>query len=244
MEIYFLDVDTATQHLQNLQIVDPQMGCTASHHGNIVPFSREQRAILEDAIQSLPLAGRMDFILLRAGTYWDFPFTWGHWTVVVTTKFFERPADDIIKILTHEWVHLDQRRHPLKYENYYQRTLGFRKRQLNFGRWSQYLLRNPDGDRYEWEWLDGHKRYIPMATHEHFGSSCQFRTLLLEVSLPDYTVTHSHPVEQVSSYWNRFGTRKQLYHPNEIIANIIADYLVNGTKYPQINYQEIDTLLR
>lgn len=186
--------------------------------------------------------GRIEFILLKTGVYWDFPFTWSLNTIAMTPTIFKKPAHQILKILAHELVHLDQRRSPLKYEKYYE-TLGFKKlNNINFGALEPFLLRNPDADRYQWLWKG---KYIPVALLRN----CKFHVLLLELKAPgqaaygDETQVILHKIESIPMYHSRFGTKKQLYHPNEIIAHIIADFLVDDIQHVPIDYGNIMHLL-
>ena len=137
------------------------------------------------------------------------PFTIGQNTIVFPLAYLRLPRDTQNKILIHELVHLHQRRDPAIYETYY--------RQLNFKKFNSTvvlpaeiktrLMYNPDGPRYEWIWRN---RYIPLGI-EH-------KTYLFDIR-----TEHLKPVEQIVEYANAFGTSRQLYHPNEIVAHQITD---------------------
>lgn len=227
MEIYFLTPEQAYPRLQNLYI---NTGCTRAHYGAIKQFSQKQKQILMSLISTLPVpVGKIEFVLLESGVYWDFPFTWGTTMIMVTPKIFTKPVAQIRKILAHEWVHLDQRRDPDKYHRYYT-SLGFQQRKIDYGSLQPYLLRNPDANKYEWIWQDskGGPIYAPIATLYN----CKFKTSLLELKRSKHgTRAIIHDVEDVPDYYNRFGTKRQLYHPNEITAHLLADFLVDGVKH-------------
>jgi hypothetical protein len=241
MEIYFLTPEQAYPRLQHLHI---NAGCTRPHYEAISVFSGKQRELLLHLMKQLneilgaagsartPSAGKIEFVLLERGVYWDFPFTWGKTMIMITPKIFEKSNKSILKILTHEWVHLEQRRHPRKYHRFY-RTLGFRKHHIDFQELglSSHLLRNPDADQYEWIWQSptGGPIYAPVALLK----SCEFHTLLLRFNGMDRAPI-IYRLKDVPLYYERFGVKKQLYHPNEITAHLIADMLVQGTVYPQI----------
>lgn len=247
MEIFFL---TPWQGHSKLQGLTVNSGCTKAHHGHIVDFNGAQKTLILFLMKKLErlLApylveiGRIEFILLEKGVYWDFPFTYGESAIAFTPKLLEGSHQHILNVLAHEWVHLDQRRSPEKYEQYY-RTLGFRKAQINFGVFEPYLLRNPDADRYEWIWKDSGKVYAPVAT----VTNCRFNSLLLEIKQADLTVDPRevivHMTTDVPAYAKRFGTKRQLYHPNEITAHIIADFLVKRVKHVPIDYDAVTGLL-
>lgn len=220
--------------------------CTYTHHNNCLTFSVRQKSVLAAATARackslenyLIRFPTVEFILLNEGVYWNFPFTYGKTMIVVTPKFFSRTPPQICKTLVHELVHLDQRRSPMKYKRYY-RTLGFRKRQISFGKLAPYLLRNPDAEKYEWTWTGYDKKlYIPVA----LLVNCKFHSVLIEMQRGvDHIKLHN--IKDVKSYATRFGTARQLFHPNEIIAHIIADLVVDKVEYPQIDYEHIRTIL-
>jgi hypothetical protein len=182
--------------------------------------------------------GKIEFVLLDSGVYWDFPFTWGNSMIMMTRKIFEKSSSLIKKILAHEWVHLEQRRYPEKYEKFYQ-TLGFKKQYINWSSYGIWLLPNPDADKYEWIWKSPNGSiYAPAALLE---SSCRFRTVLFE--LKEGKIVRIHPVEDIPAYYWRFGTTQQLYHPNEISAHLVADLLVDGIMYDRIDYGHLRSIL-
>lgn len=246
MKIFFLTPQQGHIKLQNLMV---NRGCTTSHHGRIIDFDSAQKTLLLFLMKKLEKMlspylveiGRIEFVLLDKGVYWDYPFTYGESIIAMTPKLLKRPHNEILKVLTHEWVHLDQRRTPQKYEKYYH-TLGFRKAQINFGLFTPYLLRNPDADIYEWIWINENKVYAPIATI----INCQFNELLLEIKdsvTVDSPEVIIHMINDIPAYAKRFGTKRQLYHPNEIVAHIIADMLVDHVKYVPIDYDDVISLL-
>lgn len=216
MEIYFLTPQQAYPRLQELYI---NKGCTNTHIENILVPNMDQRDMLHKLMQRADqlLHGqvhKVEFVIMKSGVYWDFPFTWGTTIIALTERFFQRSKDEMLKVLIHEWVHLDQRRHPVQYERYYNH-LGFRKANIDFGPYKSYLLRNPDADDYQWIWKG---QYAPFAIIRN----CKFHVLLLDVT--NGTV---HKVHDVPSYYNYFGTKRQLYHPNEIVAHLIAENVMS-----------------
>lgn len=251
MRINFLTPVEAHPKLQFLYI---NKGCTKAHFNRISTFNSEQKTLLLFLMRKLEnllapyscSVGTIDFVLLEKGVYWDFPFTWGKTMIMLTPKIFTKENNHILKIIAHEWVHLQQRKTPAKFEQYY-KQLGFRKSKVDFGALSPYLLRNPDADKYEWTWQsdDSGPIYAPVALIHQ----CKFSSLLLEVVDPyaasygDENQTILHKIEDIEPYYSRFGTKRQLYHPNEITAHLIADYLVGGKKYIPIAYQKLITCI-
>ena len=247
MIVTFLDPILAHKKLQSLYI---NRGCTKAHFNRIKVFNSEQKTLLLFLLKKLENVlskystevGDIEFILLEKGVYWDFPFTWGKTMIMLTPKIFEQSKERILSILTHEWVHLQQRKNIKKFEKYY-KTLGFIKSKIEFGALSQYILRNPDADNYEWSWRsdDGGPLYAPIALLH----KCKFKSVLLEIADPyaasygDDNQTILHSIEDIESYYTRFGTKRQLYHPNEITAHLISEYLIDKKKHIQINYSKL-----
>jgi hypothetical protein len=251
MEIYFLTPEEAYPRLQNVHIntgSGSDKSCTRTHHHSIIAFTSTQRSLLAHFMKKLETSlepyrsevGKIDFVLLESGVYWDFPFTWGETIICLTPKFFTMSYKEILTILTHEWIHLEQRRYGQKYELYY-RNLGFRKAQIDFGALGPYILRNPDADNYEWIWQTDPTSpvYAPVALLHQ----CQFSTVLLEFKDIVKGEVVLHKTENVPAYHRHFGTKRQLYHPNEIVAHLIADYLVDGYRHRQIDYDILIGLL-
>uniref|UniRef100_A0A6C0J8Y8 Uncharacterized protein n=1 Tax=viral metagenome TaxID=1070528 RepID=A0A6C0J8Y8_9ZZZZ len=175
--------------------------------------------------------GTVKLLLLKKGTYWNYPFTLNN-VIVFTPVLFDNTKNAIAEIFIHEMVHIDQKRHPKKYENYY-KTLGFRKQSIDFGELSPHLLDNPDGQSYEWIWND---KYVPCAI---LTPDLQHIPIMLVLSNEtEYTI---QSMEETFDYNKRFGTLRQLYHPNEITAHIVSDWIYSKKKHNQIDY---DALLK
>jgi len=141
------------------------------------------------------------------------PFTIGLNTIVFPLAYLRLPKATQKKILIHELVHLHQRRDPEIYEAYYTNQLGFKRINSTVvlpAELKKRLMYNPDGPRYEWIWRN---RYIPL--------SIAHKTYLWDV-----ITEHLKPVEQIVEYANAFGTSRQLYHPNEIVAHQITDAII------------------
>lgn len=238
MEIYFLSPKHAHLVLHDLHI---SKECTKAHNGNIIGFNNSQKKLLISLMRKLETLASpylleiqgIEFILLRKGVYYDFPFTWGTSLIIMSEAMFDRKPIEILKILAHELVHLEQRRDPAKYDKYY-KTMGFKKlAEIDFGTLEPYLLKNPDATKYNWIW---HNRYVPLA----LCYDCKFHVLLM-----DYKTKELHKVESVESYYNHFGTKGQLYHPNEIVAHLVADLIVDARQHvcDGVNYDLLRRLL-
>lgn len=237
----FLSAAEAATRLHNLNVnepVDPSRICMDFEAGQKSLVLKVMKDAENVFSQYAFRIGTVNFILLQRGSYWDFPFTL-HDTVVMTSALLDQPQLRILHTITHEIIHLDQRRKPEKYEKYY-RTLGFAKVRINFGLLGPFLLKNPDASHYEWIF---NGKYVPVA----LLLQGKIHTVILKMKSGTQPSTmHIRkmlPVSKVSRYATRFGVHRQLYHPNEIVAHIMADYLVYKEEYLQIDYVQVRELL-
>jgi hypothetical protein len=170
-------------------------------------IERDFLTLFRERIPFINDVPRLRIITVKSGN----PFTIGRSTIVFPLAYFRQPRNTQKKILVHELVHLHQRRYPALYASYYQR-LGFQKStsaDILPATLKAKLMYNPDGEHYEWIWRD---RYMPVAVdHKSYLWDLRRQRLL--------------PVDQVPDYANAFGTKRQLYHPNEIVAHQITDHL-------------------
>lgn len=225
--ITFLSVAASVARLSGLDI---GQGCTLRHHdGRVLVFSAAQKVRMRRLVASLPftVVGDLDFVLLAAGTYWDFPFTVGTTTVVLTEKFFTFRNQPLV--LAHEWVHLQQRLYPQIFADMYHRW-GFRRAPATRLPSSYNLLRNPDGERYEWIWKSpvSGEEYLPFC---HIKQDCGFEVLFAEVnSAGEVTGRMIPPTEEFAEAFPE--ATHQNYHPNEISAHLISQSLLRRKKAP------------
>ncbi len=199
---------------------------------------------------------------LKAGFDWNFPFTVEDCIFLTESKINEfinavQSGNELyiknsMSTMVHELVHVHQRHNPKLYEDMYTRIFGFRKAKVTIhDNVSQYKLTNPDGLDLNWiipydlkgsgyvTW------FLPMAG---VNQKCQFVDMLIEVKEKLYTSSYETvtppvflPVTAFPLYLDKFGISKQLYHPNEISARLIAEYVIQANIYP-LSYQVIKYL--
>lgn len=248
MKIIFRSASSAQSYLDGIKldmIIRPNAN-TKTYNNNTLDFSQRDKELLYHLMRRVQIKfhdhcrldiGTIALILLDRKCYWDFPFTLKD-TIIFTPALLDKHHNKVVEILIHEIVHIDQKRNQNKYNNWYPR-LGFSRYNIDFGRLGPYLLDNPDGARYEWVWMD---KYIPCAILTDNGT---FMPLLLRIDQ-----THGHKIvykilemKQVPEYCHRFGPLRQLYHPNEITAHLISDWIGRDIQYAGIDYSEISALL-
>jgi hypothetical protein len=146
------------------------------------------------------------------------PFTRGTDIIVFNEAFFQKSFRVKFEIFIHELVHLHQRQYPELYERYYN-DQGFVKAVIYFtGALADKLMFNPDGENYEWVWTYRNRAYVPLAIGHRAYIAKMGRLRGWQPVTPKNIV----PVEEVPEYYNFFGVKNQLYHPNEIVAHQIA----------------------
>lgn len=245
-----MNIVSAHKFLDNARldtIIHPRKGIQ-TYRNNTIDFDPKDKSLLIHLLNKVQRKfqnkclleiGNIQLILLKRGCYWNFPFTLNN-TIVFTPELLDKPHSKIVEILIHEVVHIDQKRNQKKYDDYYA-TLGFERYDIDFGELTQHLLDNPDGVKYEWLW---NNKYIPCAV---LTPDLKFRSLILEINTNhnSYDDTHYkvHELDKVPIYNNRFGTLRQLYHPNEISAHLISDWIYHDKEHVQVNYDELVTVL-
>lgn len=208
----------------------------------------------------------LKLIKLKTGYEWNCPFTIGTNTIVISSKCLEIAESgkgnsyhktQMLVTLTHELVHLHQRNNTGKYIDIYEHIFGFIRKPVKLSNYlAQYVVTNPDGYNYDWimAFRIGAelKLFLPIALVNEKGT---ITGVLVELTTQNGKIYHNMantviPIEAFPLYYHQFGVQKQLYHPNEIIADLIAEYLIQGHVYdtktfngPSL-YSEIDKLLR
>lgn len=199
---------------------------------------------------------RWKFIKIRANMDWGFPYTMGKAIVLPEIKvremvyaYCEKIPDLIVssfKTIFHETVHLHQKANPILYQKIYHDAWGFKCvdpadiQYLPFYR--QYHVTNPDSMRISY--------IIPIVQPGTNGRTDWFLPLLIldpedvnrtkgilvklaEVYNSDlgkyqyYTTEDRRTICSLRQYTEKFyGMTTQLYHPHEIMANLMTDYAI------------------
>lgn len=148
-------------------------------------------------------------------------------------------------ILCHEMIHILQRNKTLypqhnKIFNYiYKDIWGFRKinkSQLVFKNKYLNVITNPDGYNYEWiislynHETNFNQWFMPLLINNVNNKPTGILVELIEKEPGNFLVSgqsHWNYIETFKRYIYKFyGLKKQLYHPNEIIAHLLSNYIV------------------
>ena len=158
---------------------------------------------------------------------------------------------EIINTLCHELIHVIQRNkniypdHCRIFNFIYQKFWGFIKiNKLKIKFYKSYqkkfynTITNPDGYNYQWviplfnSYNQSYQYFMPILTK---GEKNQHKGLLVKVILTaeNFYLTDEYiEINQSPTYNQKFyGLSKQLYHPNEILAHLISDYITKNIIY-------------
>lgn len=198
---------------------------------------------------------QIKFILLKEGTEWDFPFTLAKGrqvgAIVLTTKVIERARygketrnDQLVKefmnILTHELVHIHQKQHQSLYDLMYQRHFGMREKNISLDqKLINHLITNPDGYQLKWaipfDLKEGTVWFMPAMIVDKDN---HMREVLLRLKTDYYGTGRLYndslkmiPVEAFPLYTDLYGFKHQVYHPNEIAARLLSEYVILSHNY-------------
>lgn len=195
------------------------------------------------------IPSRLCFIKLAKGTEWDFPFTLEG--CIVLSEYIIRKAKNALKnndkakmttfttTIVHELVHIHQKNNPRPYEVLYQRHYGMHKRRVMLSSaLSEWIVTNPDG--YNLEWVipfnisgGGMTWFLPLLITDYQGNMNE--VLVKLKSKPGHSEFFDDnaiiPAHAFPLYTSLFGVNKQLYHPHEITARILSEYIVESHIY-------------
>jgi len=190
-----------------------------------------------------PNTKEVKYIKLKKNIDWNYPYTINH-CIVLPVVFLKsmvssfnyikpvrsdavwnlvRPNYKIINkiacTICHEMIHITQRYKLFsELEEIYTNVWGFEKHSYKT---KNGVITNPDGKNGEWSVIIEEKRYFPilvLVNDEPSGGLIDSITGVI-YDFPD-------------SYIRRFnGFRDQLYHPNEIFANLVSRYIIHGNMF-------------
>ena len=186
----------------------------------VLEFTPEEKRVMWEIVgrHSRLRDRRWTFIKMANYVDWGYPFTLED-VILLPEVFVSSMGDHSVKTLEHEFIHIEQRKSPYKFNKYYIERWGYRKPEridvpvslLND------TVTNPDGPESDWvrkmgdEWfwfalkLRQGKKPIGMAYRCLTDDSERF------------TVTeHGIPLTDMSL---AFDGETNAYHPNEFIAS-------------------------
>ena len=244
----------------------------ALYHSKIMEFSQEEK----DAISKLCSKIKLDnakwkFIKIDNGIDWNYPYTIGDSIILPADKVYSmknsvETTDKIlmrshINTLTHEYMHVLQRKYQHLFDKFYIEKWGFTKpKNIENDAWvKKYWITNPDTMDENWLYdlnqLSNKDNKKPnfiwtrfLVDPKDFKQHIKVAINVDEIGNGDYEVVtvggiplHKDLIS-VKSFNDRFFNIRQIYHPNEIFANFAADAHNLRFMYPN-DYKEIHDFL-
>lgn len=206
---------------------------------------------------------KIRFAKLESGVDWDFPFTLHKKTdirdgcIVFTEKYLEqlildknqgRNLKEMQNTLVHEMVHLHQKANPYFYVGAYKKYFGMQMKHVELSpEILNQLVTNPDGYDYCWTisfYLQKGRQIVTFLPVLILDCHNNLRGMLVELKKSNRTnmLTNNGgkmiPIDSFPIYKNLYGVQTQLYHPHEIMAQLIAEHVVNNRTYNTIQLQK------
>ena len=222
------------------------------YYHNIVDFQ------FKNKLPALYPDGRyIKYMKLSQNVDWNYPYTINR-VVVIPQKLAKNMVDNLIidrkqntvpslfvwnlvrpnfsavnyiaNIICHEWIHIAQRYAYYtslgsKLDEIYQQSWGFVRELPPAGLYKKYdinplYITNPDAENGEWSIYIKAKKYYPILTLDR-------KTKMPDGMLLDKSNMHTY--DYTKEYINKFyGLQHQLYHPAEIFAHLVANYIINN----------------
>ena len=245
------ETSVLTHYKKNLVEFNPEEMQAISWYVNaLMPY------LMKYARKLIP--NKLCFVKLRKGTEWDYPFTLHKQhnsvesCIVLTEKKLDQAIygyktqnDQLVKeymnMLVHEMIHLHQKANVKLYSQIYQQCFGMRKHRVKLDQAvREQFLTNPDGYTYKWiipfNLEAGSYKEPVWFLPALMLKGDQIREMLIQLKMNKFGRYCNDgmkfiPIEAYPTYQKLYGIRRQLYHPNEISAQLIADYIINGYKY-------------
>ena len=252
---------TPEDRIQELKII---------YHSKLNEFNQEEKdAIFElTKITTIPDV-KWKFIKINDGIDWNYPYTLADVIVLPKSKV-ESMVNAVknkdramikthVNTLTHEFMHVLQRKYQGLFNIFYIKNWGFTKptRILNDEWVQKYWITNPDTIDENWLWdinqfkKDKKPEYIWtrfLIDPENYDQKIKIAIRVSKIKNGDYRVNlnNGKPVYKnlifEKSFNKRFFNLGQIYHPNEIFANFVADSHNLKFMYPK-DYKEIHEFL-
>lgn len=187
------------------------------------------------------LPQKLCFLKLKKGTEWNFPFTLNN-CIVLTSQAIKRAKSllttnpkEFMVILVHEMIHLHQKAHPTQYNLLYKRNYSMQQHPVKLSQSIlQWVITNPDGFRPEWIiQYKSDRWFLPLLITDEHGEMREVLVSLKRELNGDYIDDGSEPVpiSAYAPYSALYGIDKQLYHPHEITARLLSEYIIQDHVY-------------
>ena len=219
-----------------------------------------------NAIQ-LPIIKNWSFIK-KGNTDWEYIFTTDksiilsksviqdfvtHVNWYTSTKNLDN-IDNIITTLYHEQWHIFQRLHQKIFDKFYKNFWNFIKVKLTPKTKNIIKKRaiiNPDGDNFNWIYnLNKNSYILPFLgidndyEHHHYFLKLEKKNVKNEKKTYKIILNKFYNLDNNTEYTNRFYNLGQIYHPNEIFANLLPLILSKRIKLKNNDNKNIKNFLK
>lgn len=145
-------------------------------------------------------------------------------------------------ILLHEKIHILQRFNKKIFKSFYINKLKFYYYPFIILNkyWKRKILSNPDGQDINWIYIYKKNFYLPLLIH----NNNHIKEIIIQLykTKENYLVTSNKYKLLNKSFMKKiFNINNDLYHPNEITANILSNLIINH-KYKFLNSNFINIL--
>ena len=232
-------------------VLAQKTGGMAYHH-HLRPLQTSEQQWVRRCLHQLP-----SHPLTHSGLSWKFigtsrtlesgmPFTLGDVILLPPglTVPDETESRRVTHTLAHEWMHVLQRKYPKIHRRFIRQQMNFHPVQLVSG-WNlpgYEIYSNPDGlqtPAESWAFTTGKRWYIPLLLTPPGPVRLAKKSLLVSPVSNHSPTVAPRAVTSSGTLRNNVNTTLQhrfhscpqhnLYHPHEILAELGADYLVQGT---------------
>lgn len=186
----------------------------------------------------------ISFLKLCKGHEWDYPYTFINKDkniIVLSERFIIQNlkpninTTKIYKTIYHEIIHLEQKRNVKKYNTLYTKYLGFELVQIeNFNLISDKILTNPDGfytSNIVWIFKSKNANILPFLSiniEDKFVYVYQVNNKwYIDINKGIKDIIYEPKLYYNFKYRNGQFLHTQLYHPNEIYAQLKSDYIIS-----------------
>jgi len=242
------------------------------YHSKLIEFSQEEKNAIVTMCNGINIKNvKWKFIKINNGIDWNYPYTLANCIVLPAVKVssIKNAIESNDKTLiashvntfVHEYMHVLQRKYQPLFNKFYIEKWHFtRANTMINDLWvKKYWITNPDVNDELWVYdlnqfnVNKNPEYIwPMflIDPKNLRNHVKLAIKVKEEGNNNFSVITSNsngiPVYDdllnIKSYNERFYNLRQLYHPNEIFANFVADSHNLKYMYPN-DYKEIYELL-
>ena len=205
-----------------------------TYQSNVIDFTNKEKLILLKNINKVKIKKRKynrlkntewNIIKVRDTLENGNPFTLDRFIFLQSYLIKDKGLEEL---LLHEYFHIDQRKKKDFYNNLYKKYLEWdllEELELNDYLKSN-MVNNPDGMNNKWYFNYNQNKIIPFLVNNNGNY------------IVKYYIVNNHKIDseynnkkEIDNYLiNKYNIRKNYYHPNEIIATILSEHIINNKK--------------